>query len=122
MGRFAGKDILDRSKAFSVAIIRLLRKEPDRFVTRRVADQLLRSATSIGANLHEADMAETVPDFCNKVNIAQKEAAESTYWLSLLHEVELFPADQLTDLQAEADELRKILREIVRVSRKPKQK
>ena len=71
MGRFAGKDILDRSKGFAIEVIRLLRKAPDSFVARRMADQLLRSATSIGANLHEADMAETVPDFCNKVNIAQ---------------------------------------------------
>ena len=82
-----------------------------------MADQLLRSATSIGANLHEADMADTVPDFCNKVNIAQKEAAETSYWLDLLHEVDLFPKTQLDALQTEANELRAILRRIVHASR-----
>ena len=120
MGRFAGKDILDRSKAFAIAVIRLLRKTPEAFVARRMADQLLRSATSIGANLHEADMADTVPDFCNKVNVAQKEAAEAGYWLDLLHEVELFPETQLGALQSEAEELRAILRQIVHASRNPR--
>ena len=118
MGRFAGRDILKRSKVFSVAVIRFVRSAGSDFVGRHLAQQLLRSATSIGANLHEADMADTVKDFCNKVNIAQKEASETVYWLELLREANVLPASQLVDVQAEATEIRKILREIVRASRK----
>ena len=79
---------------------------------------MLRSATSIGANLHEADMAETVRDFCNKVNISQKEAGETVYWLSLIRQAGLVPAKRLLDIEAEASELQKICRQIVHASRK----
>ena len=76
MGRFAGKDILARSRKFALKIINLFRTIPDDFVSRHLLQQLVRCATSIGANLCEADMADTIKDFCNKVNISQKEAHE----------------------------------------------
>ena len=113
MGRFSGKDILDRSKAFAVRILRLVRTLPKDAVGRHLADQLFRSATSVGANLHEADMADTLKDFCHKVNIAQKEAGESVYWIDLIRDSKVLPSSRLSGIQQEAEEIRKICRQMV---------
>ena len=112
MGRFAGRDILGRSKAFAVGAIRLSRTLPVDPASRHIGLQCLRSATSIGANLHEADMADTVREFVCKVNLAHKEAGEAVYWLSLLAEAGIMPTQRLSALLAEAKELRDICRQI----------
>ena len=117
MGRSAGRDILTRSKAFATAAIRAVRALPSDVASRQVARQLVRSATSVGANLHEADMADTVPDFCSKVNIAQKEAAEAAYWASLIREAGITLTDDIVRIEAEATELQKICRQVVFASR-----
>jgi len=72
----------------------MVREMPADFAARHIARQLLRSSTSIGANLHEADMADTVKDFCHKVNISQKEAGETTYWLSLIRDAGILPEEE----------------------------
>ena len=80
--------ILSKSKAFSVRIVRLcryLREEKKEFI---LSNQLLRSGTSIGANVHEGKYAQSTDDFISKNSIALKEAAETEYWLELLHETE----------------------------------
>ena len=117
MGRFAGRDILGRSRKFAIRAIRMVRAMPKEYVSAHLADQLVRSATSIGANLHEADMADTVKDFCNKVNIAQKEAGETVYWISLIREADILPAEKLAEIEAEAAEIQKVCRQIVYASR-----
>ena len=84
----------DKSKAFAIRIIRLykfLQTEKKEFVLSR---QLLRSGTSIGANLAEADYAVSKSEFLSKVYIALKETAETLYWLELLYET-----DHLTEAQ-----------------------
>jgi four helix bundle protein len=78
--------------------------------------QLLRSATSIGANVEEADAAETRKDFIHKMGIARKEAQETRYWLKLLR-AGLQDGEQLNALMTEADELARILSSIVRNAR-----
>ena len=118
MGRFAEKDILDRSKAFALRIIRLVRALPKDNVEKHLGPQLLRSGTSVGANLHEADMTETVKDFCHKVNIAQKEAGETVYWISLIREAGLLPVKKLVNIEGEAEELQKICRQIINSTRR----
>ena len=118
MGRFAGRDILERSKAFGVMAVRLARHLPADPGSRHIGLQFLRSATSVGANLHEADMADTVKDFCNKVNLAQKEAGEATYWIGLLDASNIGPTGRLTKIQAQSVELRKICRQIVLSTRR----
>ena len=62
---------------------------PKNQATRTVGDQLLRSGTSIGANVHEAQDAESTADFIHKLQIALKEAQETAYWLTLVQESEL---------------------------------
>ena len=65
-------------------------------------------------------MAETVRDFCNKVNIAQKEAGEAAYWLTLIRQSDMVPARHIADLEDSAVAIKKICREVVRLSRSKK--
>ena len=77
--------ILSKSKSFAVRIVRLcryLQEEKREFV---LSKQLLRCGTSIGANVHEGKYAQSAGDFISKNSIALKEAAETEYWLELLH-------------------------------------
>lgn len=78
--------ILTQSKAFAIRIIRAyqyLSEEKHEYV---LSKQLLRSGTSIGANVRESINAQSKLDFINKLNIALKESNETEYWLELLHE------------------------------------
>ena len=76
--------------------------------------QFLRSATSVGANVAEARAAESTRDFVHKLQVAQKEARESLYWLRLFAEAAVLPADKLVDLTRETDEILRILVVITR--------
>ncbi|SRR6266550_28536 len=103
-------DLEERTLTFSVSVIRHCAriKQP---LVRPLIDQLLRSATSIGANYAEANNAVSKQDFKSKIYIAKKEAAETKYWLKLLSE--LGDQDQgLKNLQKEAQELLMILQKI----------
>ena len=93
----ADNQVLIDSKAFALRIIRLynsLREEKQVYV---LSKQVLRSGTSIGANIRESVNAQSRMDFINKLNIALKEANETEYWLELLHE-----SDYLDDKQFES--------------------
>lgn len=118
MGRFGAGDILARSKAFALRVIGLVRTLPREPAAEHLGKQLLRSATSVGADLHEADMAESRRDFCHKVNIAQKEAAEAAYWISLLRETGLLRGAKGNEVETEAVEIRKVCRQIVLATRR----
>ena len=80
--------IADKTFKFSLSIISLFKKlqEEKEFI---ISKQLLRSSTSIGANVQEATAAQSKRDFINKMSIASKEARETKYWLRLLSESEL---------------------------------
>ena len=75
-----------RTKSFSKEILIFCRNEQPTIVTRPIIDQLVRSATSVGANYAEANNAISKTDFRNKIFIAKKEAAETEYWLSLIYD------------------------------------
>ena len=79
--------------------------------------QVLRSGTSIGANLEEAMAGQSKADFVSKCNIALKEAREIHYWLRLFKENEVVPAERLSELTKESNELIAILTTIVKKSR-----
>lgn len=74
----------DRLTKFSEDIVIFLKRISRDMVTDVLVKQLVRSATSIGANYMEADMASSKKDFINKINICRKESKETTYWLRLL--------------------------------------
>ena len=76
--------ILDKSKAFAVRIINLYKYLCDEKKEFTLSTQLLRSGTSIGANVKEAIRGQSKPDFIAKMSIALKEASETEYWLELL--------------------------------------
>jgi len=103
-----GDDIRERAFRFGCDVISL----HDSLKTRDLTRQLLRSGTSIGANLEEADAAQSKPDFISKCSIALKEARESHYWLRLLRASGKMPdGDRLL---SDANELVAILTAIVR--------
>jgi four helix bundle protein len=75
--------------------------------------QYLRSATSIGANIEEAQSGQSRADFIHKYSIAQKEARESLYWLRLLAESEIVPPNRITSLRQETEELIAVITTII---------
>ena len=86
-------------------------------VSSTLANQLLRSGTTVGANVEEAQGAESKRDFAHKYSIACKEARETHYWLRLLAASGVVAEDRLTPLTAEANELVAILTSIVKKSK-----
>ena len=95
--------------AFAVRAVKLarwLREEQKEF---SLADQVLRSGTSIGANLAEAEYAISKKDFLAKTYIALKECAETAYWLELLLETEYIADHEHQSIAADSEELRKLL-------------
>lgn len=110
--------IVDKSKAFAVRTVRLyqyLCGEKKEFV---LSKQLLRSGTSIGANVKEAIRGQSKDDFTHKMNISLKEASESEYWLEVLHETGYITEAQFDSMIADCRELIKILTSIIKSSRK----
>lgn len=105
------KDLRDRSLQFARDTIRFLKPLQKDALARPLAAQLVRSATSIGANFVEAKNASSKKDFRNKVFISKKEASESFYWLQLLEEFTDSP--ELGSLQKECRELILILQKII---------
>lgn len=112
-------DIVDRTFRFAVVVVRFNRVLVRHLGQERaIANQLLRSATSIGANVEEAQAAQSRKDFINKYSIALKEARETRYWLRLIHSAELFRDEPLPDLMRESMELCNILGAIVSRTKK----
>ncbi len=98
-----------RSRDFGLRVIRLVDALPRRKSATVIGNQLLRSATSVGANYRSACRGRSRAEFISKLNIALEEADESLYWLELLTEAKLLPATQLLGLIDEANQLVAIL-------------
>ncbi len=94
---------------FSIEIIHLLEPLPEKRVFWVIADQLLRSATSIGANIVEAKSASSKRDFLKFYEIALKSSNETKYWLGLLRDATNTDKDKINKLLKEVDEISKIL-------------
>ena len=94
---------------FGTSVLRLTALLPNNKKGQHVADQLFRSATSVGAHMREARSAESRADLIHKMQLALKEAREAHYWLSLSFEGGLIKTDSLRGLVGEADELIAIL-------------
>ncbi|MDQ8205606.1 four helix bundle protein [Pelagicoccus sp. SDUM812003] len=103
------QDLKKRTKHFALDTIELCTRISKTTSGQILSKQLIRSATSIGANYREADMAHSKADFAAKISICLKEASETTYWLELLAESDLGPRDKLNALHDESIELTKIL-------------
>ena len=103
-----------KSKHFAIRVIRLyqfLTQEKKEYV---LSKQLLRSGTSIGANVREAVQGFSRSDFLYKMSIALKECSETCYWLELLHETEYLSPSQYNSIYDDASELLRLLTSIVK--------
>ena len=105
-----------KSFDFAVRIVnlyKLLCEEKREFI---LSKQLLRSGTSIGANVREARRAQSTPDFISKLYVALKEADETSYWLELLHETGFITDEMFNSIYADCEELLKLLTSIIKTT------
>ena len=109
------KDLKERRFEFAKRVIFLCQKLEQRSgVARTISNQLLRSGTSIGANIEEAHGSQSKADFTAKMYISCKEARETHYWLRLLIETKMISEKQLADLLDKSNQLISILTSIVK--------
>ena len=100
------KDILkQRTKRFSLEIIKLMELIPNTKVGYTIANQIVRSATSVGANYRAACRAKSDKDFLHKILIVEEEADETLYWLELLKEAQILKDSVLDAIMKECNEL-----------------
>jgi four helix bundle protein len=109
--------VRDKSFAFALRVVKLaqyLQQEKHEYV---LSKQVLRSGTSIGALVREAEHAQSKADFINKMSIALKEANETEYWIELLHQSDYITTDSYTSIHPDIEELLKLLVSIVKTSK-----
>lgn len=114
--------VLAKTKAFSIRIVRLcryLREEKKEYI---LSKQLLRSGTSIGANVHEGKYGQSIDDFISKHSIALKEAAETEYWLELLYETDYLSQAEYESIVSDCTDLVRLLTSIVKTTKMKKEK
>ncbi len=97
--------VKDRTKKLALRIIRLVEALPVTKTTDVIGRQILRSATSVGANYRAACRAKSTADMIAKLGIVEEEADETLYWLELLIEAELVPEVRLSPLMQETNEI-----------------
>ena len=108
--------IADKSFEFAVKIVRFYKYLCDEKKEYVLSKQLLRSGTSVGANVSEALQGQSKRDFLMKMNIALKEASETKYWLRLLMATEYFAEDKQHMIFADCVELERLLTAIVKTT------
>ena len=99
----------EKSKSFAIRIIHFYQALKDAHQEFVLSKQILRSGTSIGANIAEAFYAESEMDFIHKLSIAQKECSETLYWLDLLYSTQHISEVGYNSLNADATEIMKLL-------------
>ena len=109
--------IVDKSKKFAIRIVKLYKyliSEKNEYV---LSKQLLRSGTSVGANVREAIRGESKADFYHKLNVALKEADETEYWIELLYESEFITKTQFESIYKDCEEVVKLLVSITKTQK-----
>ena len=108
----------DKSKEFAKRIVYICRQMKENRKESVLINQLLRSGTSIGANIHEAQYAQSTKDFISKLEIAQKECYETEYWLELFVKSEILDREIAKDLYNQCGTIRKILISSINTAKK----
>ena len=106
--------VQDKSFCFAIRVVKLckiLREEQKEYIMTK---QLLRSGTSIGANIAEAQQAQSKSDFVHKMSIALKEATETNYWIRLLHATDYLNDKAMESMIQDCSELEKMLTVIIK--------
>ena len=114
------KDLRSRTKAFALRVIRLTPALPKSLTAQIIGKQLLRSATSVGANYRAACRARSPAEFRAKLGIVEEEADESSYWIELLGESEIMDQHRLQDLLTESNEITAMVVASIKTSRDAK--
>jgi len=110
--------VREKSFEFAVRIVKLYRFVRDEQKEFILSKQLLRSGTSIGANVEEALQAQSKRDYLSKMNIALKEANETLYWIRLFHAADLLSDKQKESIYTDCDEIISLLVSIVKTTKK----
>ena len=110
-------DLENRTKKFSIEILTFLKSIRLTPINRSIIEQLVRSATSVGANYCEAIGASSKKDFRNKIHICKKEAQETRYWIDILLNLDSDHAEKLSVFQKESHELVLIFNKIAHSSK-----
>ena len=105
----ADNQLVILSKTFAVNIINLCDTIKNRKKATAIVSQLLRSGTSIGANIHEANYASSKADFINKFQIALKECYETDYWLDIFHTTGIVNDAEHSETMSQCSKIRKLL-------------
>lgn len=108
----------ERVEKFAENIIDLIKKARINITNKNIIEQLIRSATSIGANYFEANGASSKKDFINKIAISKKEAIETQYWLRMLNKTDNYLKEEIIKLWDEARQIGMILSKIISNVRK----
>ncbi len=109
--------ILDKSYSFGLRIVKLYMYLRNQKTERELIIQLLKSGTSIGANVEEAIGGQSRSDFVHKISIAYKEARETSYWLRLLNDSEILESKISQSFLKDIEELKKILSAILKTTK-----
>lgn len=110
--------LLDKSFSFAVRIVNLYKYLCDEKKEYILSKQLLRSGTSIGANINESQDAQSTNDFISKLSIALKEARESKYWIELLKETNYLTDKEADNILEDLVEVIKLLVSIIKTTKK----
>ncbi len=108
--------IKEKSYAFALRTIKLYKHITNKY-DNVIAKQLLRSGTSIGANIKEAIQAQSKADFISKLSIALKEASESEYWIQLLGDADYLSEAEAKSILTDCQELIKLLTSIIKTAK-----
>jgi four helix bundle protein len=98
-------ELQQRTKGFALRVLKLIEQLPNTIGGRVLANQVARSATSVGANYRAACRARSRAEFASKLGTVAEEADESLYWLELIQDGNFVPEKKLASLVSEADEL-----------------
>ena len=99
------EELKQRTKAFGLSVIKLVDQLPRTRSANVIGNQLVRSATSVGANYRAACRARSKAEFAAKLGIVEEEADESAYWIEILIEAGMAPQNRVTEMLREANEL-----------------
>ena len=114
------RDLIDRTKKYALRIIKLYSALPKDTVSQTLGKQLLRSGTSVGANYREGHRGRSKAEFIAKLGDSLRELEESAYWLELLEEANIFPAERLSELMDGTNQLTAIFVTIIKKARESK--
>ena len=110
--------LADKTTAFAIRIVKCCKYLQEDRKEYIMSNQILRSGTSIGANIHEGIYAQSRADFVSKMSISLKEASETSYWLDLLHKTDYLSDVMFDSLKIEMDEIMRIIISSIKTAKK----